>query len=112
MLVSGGFKTVPPFNNQQQYYKEEVFKSKNSCDNDFSDKANFHVSQDGCNNSNCFDNNFSDDCCNNAYEQCINIFGLELHFDDLLILGLLFFLYKEEVKDNYLYIVLLMLLFS
>lgn len=46
------------------------------------------------------------------YEQSFNIFGLKLHFDDLLILGLLFLLYEEDVKDNYLYIVLLMLLLS
>lgn len=45
-------------------------------------------------------------------EQCFEIFGLKLHFDDLLIIGLLFFLYQEDVKDTYLYIALILLLLS
>ena len=45
-------------------------------------------------------------------EQCFEIFGLKLHFDDLLIIALLFFLYQEEVKDTYLYISLILLLLS
>lgn len=53
------------------------------------------------------ENNNSED-----YEQFFEIFGIKLYFDDLLILALLFFLYKEEVKDSYLYIVLFLLLFN
>lgn len=53
------------------------------------------------------ENNNSED-----YDQFFEIFGIKLYFDDLLILALLFFLYKEEVKDNYLYIVLFLLLFN
>lgn len=45
-------------------------------------------------------------------EGCFEIFGLKLHFDDLLIIALLFFLYQEEVKDTYLYIALILLLLS
>ena len=45
-------------------------------------------------------------------EQCFEIFGLKLHFDDLLIIALLFFLYQEDVKDTYLYIALILLLLS
>lgn len=57
------------------------------------------------------------DCSDNNtdsydYEQFINIFGFKLHFDDLLILALLFFLYKEEVKDESLYIALILLLLT
>lgn len=40
------------------------------------------------------------------------IFGISLEFDDLLILGLLFFLYIEEVDDYGLYIALILLLLS
>lgn len=40
------------------------------------------------------------------------IFGISLEFDDLLILGLLFFLYMEDVKDYNLYMVLVLLLLS
>ena len=45
-------------------------------------------------------------------DEYFEIFGLKLHFDDLLIIALLFFLYQEEVKDTYLYIALILLLLS
>ena len=48
----------------------------------------------------------------NNYEQIFNILGIKLHTDDLIILGLLFFLYQEKTNDIYLYIILLMLLFN
>lgn len=40
------------------------------------------------------------------------IFGIKLYFDDLLILGLLFFLYSEGVEDQELFLALILLLFS
>lgn len=40
------------------------------------------------------------------------VFGLDLFFDDILILCLLFFLYTEEVKDEMLFICLILLLLS
>lgn len=48
----------------------------------------------------------------NTDTDVFNFFGLELHFDDILIIFLLIFLYKEETDDMYLYIALLLLLFS
>lgn len=41
-----------------------------------------------------------------------DLFGLKLYFDDILILSLLFFLYTEGVKDEMLFISLLLLLIS
>ena len=41
-----------------------------------------------------------------------SILGLDLYFDDILILCLLFFLYTEKVKDEMLFICLIMLLLS
>lgn len=40
------------------------------------------------------------------------ILGIKLYLDDLIILGLLFFLYQEKVKDEMLYIILFLLLFA
>lgn len=40
------------------------------------------------------------------------IFGIKLYLDDLIILGLLFFLYQQNVQDEMLYIILFLLLFS
>ncbi len=49
----------------------------------------------------------------NPKEQAsFSILGLNLYFDDILILCLLFFLYTEEVKDEMLFICLIMLLLS
>ncbi len=78
-----------------------------------------------------FPNNFSNsdfksDCSNNdfnsgdsssidrheEYDNFFNILGFKLYFDDLLILAVLFFLYKEDVEDTYLYIILVILLLS
>ena len=42
----------------------------------------------------------------------LDLFGIKLYFDDVLILSLLFFLYKEEVKDEGLFLALVMLLIS
>ena len=42
----------------------------------------------------------------------IEVLGIKLYQDDLIILGLLFFLYKEEVKDESLFISLILLLLS
>ena len=39
------------------------------------------------------------------------IFNMKLHYDDLLIIGLLFFLYSQNVRDDELFLVLLLLLF-
>jgi hypothetical protein len=43
---------------------------------------------------------------------CLNIYGFKIHTDDLLILTILFFLYKEKVEDKYLFIALILLLIS
>jgi len=45
-------------------------------------------------------------------ESYFEIFGLKLYSDDILLLGLIFFLYKEEVKDQYLFFALILLLLS
>lgn len=42
----------------------------------------------------------------------IEILGIKLYLDDLIIIGLLFFLYKEEVHDEILFSILLLLLLN
>lgn len=48
----------------------------------------------------------------NKEEPLIEFSGLKLYSDDLIILCLLFFLYKEDVKDDMLFIFLILLLIS
>ncbi|MBQ3145371.1 MAG: hypothetical protein IJB90_02175 [Clostridia bacterium] len=43
---------------------------------------------------------------------CFEIFGITLHFDDVLLICLLFFLYNEGVNDQLLFISLILLLLS
>ena len=60
-----------------------------------------------------FSNTINSKSSSNSDEQAIfEIFGIKLYLDDLIILGLLFFLYQQDVKDEMLYIILLLLLFS
>lgn len=42
----------------------------------------------------------------------IELFGISLYFDDILIVCLLLFLFEEGVDDEWLYIALILLLFS
>ena len=42
----------------------------------------------------------------------LEIFGIKLYFDDLMIISLLFFLYSEGVNDYYLFITLILLLLT
>lgn len=48
----------------------------------------------------------------NCDQPIFEVFGIKLYLDDLIILGILFFLYQQDVKDEMLYIILLLLLFS
>lgn len=45
-------------------------------------------------------------------EYFFDIFGIKLYYDDILIICILFLLYKEEVKDFKLFLSLIMLLIS
>ncbi len=47
-----------------------------------------------------------------ASEAIIEIFGLKIYFDDLLIICILLFLYQEGIHDEYLFIALILLLLS
>lgn len=42
----------------------------------------------------------------------LDLFGLKLHFDDILLISLIFFLYNEGVKDEGLFLALVMLLLT
>ena len=55
---------------------------------------------------------FNMDGFSDLEQPIIEILGIKLYQDDLIILGLLFFLYKEEVKDESLFISLILLLLS
>lgn len=57
---------------------------------------------------NSFFNNYQED--NNS--EYFEILGLKLYFDDLILISLICFLYNEGVKDQFLFISLILLLLS
>ena len=48
----------------------------------------------------------------NDTQPIFEIWGIKLYTDDLIIIGLLYFLYQQNVKDEMLYIILFLLLFT
>ena len=48
----------------------------------------------------------------NNTQHIFEIFGIKIYTDDLIIIGLLYFLQQENVKDEMLYIILFLLLFT
>ena len=57
-------------------------------------------------------NSFLENFETNFDDNYIEIMGIKLYFDDLLLICLIFFLYTEGVKDNWLFISLILLLLS
>lgn len=45
-------------------------------------------------------------------EDYIDILGIHLHFDDILLMVLIYFLYTEGMTDVYLFVILILLLLS
>lgn len=85
------YPVYPPYiPNRKSNYKKNTSNNKNT----------FQTKEETPKNSNT--------SCNNP--QVFNIMGITLYFDDLLILCLLFFLYSEGVKDEMLFIALILLL--
>lgn len=51
---------------------------------------------------------------NSKYDETImfELFGIKLHQDDILLICLIFFLYNEGIKDEFLFVALILLLLS
>lgn len=108
------------YNNYYRYYRPYSFPTSNhhysapdkAPDDNNSDSSSQTNSQK--NNSSRyysfgplrFHNPIFDDLENPIFE----ILGIQLYLDDIIILGLLFFLYQEGVQDEMLYIALILLL--
>ncbi len=54
--------------------------------------------------------NFRNPFFGDIEEPIFEIFGIQLYLDDIIILGLLFFLYQEGVQDEMLFMALILLL--
>lgn len=110
------------------FYNTPFFGFPNAYLHPYYKASNLHSSKNNLSNSNSINNNYNlgqknssaslnfkeaEEVHNSSYEDnYFNFLGLNLQSDDLLILGLLFFLYKEGCDDIYLYIALFLLLLS
>lgn len=63
-------------------------------------------------NSNEFSNTITRKSSPESEQAIFEILGIKIYLDDLIILGILFFLYQQNVNDEFLYIILFLLLFS
>ena len=86
------------------------YKIKNQKDiNNTHNNNLYNINKKDSNKNDVFIRNVTD---SNADEEIFDFFGLKLSFDDLLILFILFFLYKEDTKDPYIFIALILLLLN
>lgn len=112
-ISNGPINNTSIFNN-----KNDNIQTCSSINNNVEKKNGISNNFNGSNNNNEYSKNCSSACSDkaensqNEYSPFFSIFGIDLYFDDILILALLLFLNTEDVKDSYLYIVLIMLLFN
>ena len=107
-----------PYNMNRYYPRNNIYSKKNNYidnvyENDTSKNNELSSRQNKSSRYNVFgpihfQNPFSMD----SDEPIIEILGISLYLDDIIILALLFFLYQEGVKDYMLYLALIMLLLS
>ena len=96
MPIFPSFPYYYPYNNYN-YYNKRFMTPK---------RENFNNEKQSCQID--YNNLATDSNIKPIFE----IFGLKLYMDDILILCLLYFLYEENVKDELLFIALLMLLLN
>lgn len=132
MMYNYPFFSFPTFRNYNYYpnnkiipnnYKSEVRPISNSSNNlghlNFNNTSRLNVSTSNKHNIlNDYKTNThkSKDVykksIKNESNALLELFGIKLYFDDILLISLIFFLYSEGVKDDYLFISLILLLLS
>lgn len=95
-----------PYNYPYYRYYNGYYK------NDVQDLETKKEEKDSITNSNEVSNTTNSRFDSNPDQAIFEILGIKLYLDDLIILGILFFLYQQNVKDEMLYIILFLLLFS
>jgi len=99
---------LPRHNYNYPYFQQYVkLHSTNTC-NSQSNPNNYNQQEKKSEDCDSKQNNNLDE----SSEYFFEIFGIKLYFDDILILCLLFFLYTEGVKDQELFLCLILLLIS
>ena len=104
------------YNNYYRYYKPYIPKNNNNneINNNETSSNNEKTESRYTKKTSRYNSfgplNFKNPLFCDIEEPIFEIFGIELYLDDIIILGLLFFLYKEGVQDEMLFITLILLL--
>lgn len=91
----------PYYRYYNRYYKNDLQLSESE-----------NKEKDSITNSSKVSNTTNSRFDSNSEQAIFEIFGIKLYLDDLIILGILFFLYQQNVQDEMLYIILFLLLLS
>lgn len=109
MMFNYPYFNSPYFNRYSRYGYRYSYLDKNKNFN-YVENENIKkpdcVTPEKCNNSSHTINNDTNG------SPIFEIFGIKLYFDDILLVCLIFFLYDEGVKDQSLFIALILLLLS
>lgn len=101
------------FTNYRTYSSRNMysnFRYNNTFNNKQKVRNNF--SRTNLNNKKIINENLSSKKDDDDTNILFNILGFDIHFDDFLLLSILIFLYKENIKDDYLFITLILLLLN
>ena len=104
----------PTYNYSQKYNNSNASNFNNTnkkAEKKFDNECNQNIKKENHTGFSFLDN-FLHQEDRDSSESYFEIFGLKLYNDDILLLGLIFFLYKEDVKDQYLFFALILLLLS
>ena len=94
----------PQNNHNPQNYSRKINRNQNNASQNCKSYNNV--------NSNPISNTSDDKEGFKDRQELFDFLGIKLYFDDVLLICLIFFLYNEGVKDQYLFISLIMLLLS
>ena len=100
----------PPF--LFPFYNNRYFNHQNNNVSNQKDKLFSSYKTNTGHNFNALNENKKASEDTESSEVLFELFGLRLYFDDILIICILFFLYSERVKDEELFICLLLLLLT
>ncbi len=106
----------PSYNFSDSNLSKSTYNSRNRSTNI---TANTYIPSESSNISGNFDENKhvrnfkeKNKSNNNTDDYLFDLFGLKIYNDDILLVSLIYFLYSEGVKDDSLFIVLILLLLS
>lgn len=104
------FSRYSQYKNHSNYYTN-LHNYNTIANNQYNSNNNYTVGHNSpCPNTKQDDTSSEDK--NHETREFFEILGIKLYFDDILLICLIFFLYKEDVHDEMLFMALILLLLS